>query len=72
MKTNNLKKGYNHNDWLLFVDYIINFLIVFSSIIDLSIWAVFGLKIASFIAFLMLMAIGFGKTIIGIINFFHK
>ena len=72
MKANNLKNGYNHNDWLLLVDDIINFLIVFGSIIDLSIWAVFGLKVASFIAFLMLMAIGLGKTIIGMINFFHK
>jgi hypothetical protein len=72
MKANNLKNGYNHNDWLLLIDDIINFLIVFSSIIDLSIWAVFGLKVASFIAFLMLMMIGLGKTIIGMINFFHK
>jgi hypothetical protein len=72
MKINNLKKGYNHNEWLLLIDNMINFLIVFSSIIDLSIWAVFGLKVASFIAFLMLMMIGLGKTTIGIINFFHK
>ena len=72
MKANNLKNGYNHNDWLLLVDDTINFLIVFGSIIDLSIWAVFGLKVASFIAFLMLMLIGLGKTIIGMINFFHK
>lgn len=72
MKKEELKKGYNHNDWLLLVDDIINFLIVFGSIIDLSIWAVFGLKVASFIAFLILMAIGLGKTTIGIINFFNK
>lgn len=72
MKINKLKNGYNHNDWLLFIDDIINFLIIFGSIIDLSIWAVFGLKMACFIAFLMLMAIGLGKTTIGIINFFHK
>ena len=72
MKINNLKKSYNHNDWLLLVDNIINFLIVFGSIIDLVIWACFGLKIACFIAFLMLMIIGLGKTIISMINFFHK
>lgn len=72
MKKEELKKGYNHKDWLLLVDDIINFLIIFGSIIDLSIWAVFGLKVASFIAFLMLMVIGLGKTTIGIINFFHK
>ena len=72
MKANNLKKGYNHNEWLLFVDDVINFLIIFGSIIDLVIWACLGLKIASFIAFLMLMTIGLGKTIIGMINFFHK
>lgn len=72
MKTNNFKKGYNHNDWLLFVDDIINFLIIFGSIIDLVIWACLGLKIACFIAFLMLMTIGLGKTIIGMINFFNK
>ena len=72
MRKEELKKGYNHNDWLLFIDDIINFLIIFGSIIDLSIWAVFGLKVASFIAFLMLMAIGLGKTIIGMINFLHK
>lgn len=72
MKKNNLKKGYNHNEWLLLIDNTINFLIVFSSIIDLSIRAVFGLKMASFIAFLMLMAIGLGKTVISIINFFNK
>ena len=72
MKKEKLKNGYNHNDWLLAIDNIINFLIVFGSIIDLSIWAVFGLKVASFIAFLMLMTVGFGKTIISIINFFHK
>ena len=58
MKINNLKKSYNHNDWLLLVDIVI--------------WACFGLKIACFIAFLMLMTIGLGKTIIGMINFFHK
>ena len=72
MKINNLKKGYNHDDWLLLIDDVINFLIVFSSIIDLVIWACLGLKMACFIAFLMLMAIGLGKTIIGMINFFHK
>lgn len=72
MKANNLKNGYNHNDWLLFVDDIINFLIIFGSIIDLVIWACLGLKIACFIAFLMLMLIGLGKTIIGMINFFNK
>lgn len=68
----NLQKNYNHNDWLLFVDDIINFLIVFGSVIDLVVWALFGLKTACFIAFLMLMLIGLGKTIIGIINFFNK
>lgn len=72
MKINELKKGYNHNDWLLFVDDIINFLIVFGSIIDLVIWACLGLKIACFIAFLMLMTIGLCKTVIGMINFFNK
>ena len=72
MKKEKLKNGYNHNDWLLAIDNTINFLIVFGSIIDLSIWAVFGLKVASFIAFLMLMTVGLGKTIISIINFFHK
>lgn len=72
MKKEELRKGYNHNDWLLLVDNIINFLIVFGSIIDLSIWAIFGLKVASFIAFLILMAIGLGKNAISIINFFHK
>ena len=72
MRANNLKNGYNHNDWLLLVDDIINFIIVFGSIIDLVIWACLGLKMACFIAFLMLMAIGLGKTIIGMINFFNK
>ena len=72
MRANNLKKGYNHKDWLLLIDDAINFLIVFGSIIDLVIWACLGLKMACFIAFLMLMAIGLGKTTIGIINFFHK
>ena len=72
MKKEKFKKGYNHNDWLLAIDNTINFLIVFGSIIDLVIWACLGLKIACFIAFLMLMLIGLGKTIIGMINFFHK
>lgn len=72
MKTNNFKKEYNHNDWLLLIDDIINFLIIFGSIIDLVIWACLGLKMACFIAFLMLMSIGLGKTIIGMINFFNK
>lgn len=72
MKVNNFKKNYNHNDWLLFIDDIINFLIVFSSVIDLVIWACLGLKMACIVAFSMLMLIGLGKTIIGMINFFNK
>ena len=44
----------------------------FLPFIDLVILACLGLKMACFIAFLMLMAIGLGKTIIGMINFFHK
>lgn len=68
----NLQKNYNHKDWLLFIDDIINFLIVFGSIIDLTFWALLGINVASFVAFLMLMVIGAGKIIIGMINYFHK
>lgn len=72
MKKEEFKKGYNHNDWLLMIDNCVNFILVFGSIIDLSICACFGLKVASLTAFLMFMIAGLGKTAISIINFFHK
>lgn len=66
------KEELNHKEWLLRIDNCVNFILVFGSIIDLSICACFGIKVASLTAFTMFMIAGLGKTAISIINFFHK
>lgn len=66
------KEELNHKEWLLRIDNCVKFILVFGSIIDLSICASFGIKIASLTAFAMFMIAGLGKTAISIINFFHK
>jgi predicted membrane channel-forming protein YqfA (hemolysin III family) len=66
------KEKLNHKEWLLRIDNCVNCILVFGSIIDLSICASFGFKVASLTAFAMFMIAGLGKTAISIINFFHK
>ena len=71
-KKNIYKKGYNHNEWINLCDAIINFLIVFGSIINLIIFAFLGFNIACYTAFFSYLIMGISKLAIVIIRYFRQ
>ena len=64
----NFKRGYNHKEWIYFLNKIIDFLLMFGSIINLIVFAVCGLKIAGLTSFICFSVIGIAKTIVKIIK----
>lgn len=70
--TNKLTKGYNHNDWINLCDNIVNFLIVFGTIINLIIFAIFGFTFSCFTSFVTLMVMGVCRLSVSLIKYFRE
>lgn len=66
------KKGYNHNEWIYFLNKIIGFILAFGSVVNLIIFALFGIEVAGFTSFIAFTTVGIAKLIINTIKYFNN
>ena len=67
-----IKKGFTHEEWIEFLDKIVNFLVVFGATINLIIWGLMGFQFAKLTSFFTLMLIGVCRLSVNIIKYVRK